>query len=79
VLLTELDLLNEAELGAAISRVWTEREDVPPPEVLPSLPEGWPARFERLAVGLDLATTSFTDAEGLVASLWLRATASEAS
>ena len=78
-LLAELDLLDEAKLGAALSRVWTEREEVPPPEALPSLPEGWPTRYERLAAELDLATTNFADAEALAATLWLRATAAEAS
>jgi hypothetical protein len=79
VLLVELDLLDEAKLRAALSRVWTERENVAPPEALPSLPEGWPARYERLAVEHDLATTNFADAEALVAVRWRRAMASEAS
>ena len=64
VLLAELDLLDDAKLGAALSRVWTEREDVAPPEALPSLPEGWPARYQRLAAQLDLASTSLIDARG---------------
>jgi hypothetical protein len=79
VLLVELDLLDDAKLGAALSRVRTERENVPPPEALPSLPEAWPTRYERLAAELDLASMSFADAEALVAIVWRRAMASEAS
>ena len=54
MLLREHELLRVPALTDAVIAVWAEREGEPPPQRLPALPSGWPARYERLAAEHDL-------------------------
>ena len=79
VLLVELDLLDVGKLRAALAQVWAERESRAPSTELPPLPSSWPARYELVAAELDLATSSFVDAQVILAGLWAEAMALNAS
>ncbi len=57
-------------MAVAVRQVWTERDGVEPPAVLPPLPESWPDRYDRLAAGHVLETRSFSAAVAHVAQLW---------
>jgi hypothetical protein len=70
VLLVELDMLDPATAAVRTKEVWTERDGIDPPLELPSLPESWPTRYERLAADLDLENGTFPAALALVAQLW---------
>jgi hypothetical protein len=50
--------------------VWNERAAAAAPLALPSLPESWPNRYERLATDHGLHTQSFNAAFALVGRLW---------
>jgi predicted nucleotidyltransferase component of viral defense system len=62
VLLAEHGLLTPARLGACVRQVWAERDGVEPPIDLPSFPESWPVRYERLAAEQKLGAGSFESA-----------------
>lgn len=58
VILIEHGMLDPATVVAATRQVFSERDAVEPPAVLPSLPESWPDRYERLVADHDLETSS---------------------
>jgi hypothetical protein len=70
VILAEHEQLEREALRAAIRRVWSERDGAAPPASLPTLPGGWPDRYERLASDHDVIARSFPAAAELVAALW---------
>lgn len=70
VILVELDMLDPATVAARTKEVWTERDGIDPPLELPSLPDSWPTRYERLAADLDLESSTFPAAEALIQQLW---------
>lgn len=70
MLLRDHELLRVQALTDAVTAVWTEREGEPPPQRLPALPSGWPARYERLAAEHDLDPPTFATAAALTAELW---------
>jgi hypothetical protein len=70
VLLIERGLLVPADAAASAREVWAERDGVEPPATLPTLPESWPLRYERLAAELGLATRTFVAAQATIARMW---------
>jgi Nucleotidyl transferase AbiEii toxin, Type IV TA system len=70
VILIEQEELDTATLAARAVDVWRERDNSAPPAALPTLPESWPPRYERLATDADLDTQSFAAAAKLVNRLW---------
>lgn len=70
VILIEHDLLDPAKVAVAANRVWMERDGVGPPAVLPTLPETWPDRYERLAAERELNADLYPAAVTLVLGLW---------
>lgn len=70
VILIEQEALDTAMLAARAVDVWRERDNSAPPDVLPTLPESWPSRYESLATDADLDTESFAAATALVDQLW---------
>lgn len=70
VLLIEHDLLTATAVAASAREVWAERNGVEPPSALPTLPDSWPERYERLAAEHELDSKSFTAAQALVGRLW---------
>lgn len=71
MLLQEHELLEPAVLAKTVADVWSERDNMPPPQRLPPLPVSWPARYERLAAEHHVDPPSFTDACARAAALWL--------
>jgi Nucleotidyl transferase AbiEii toxin, Type IV TA system len=71
MLLLEHELLDPAVLAKTVTDVWNERDAMPPLQRFPALPEGWPARYERLAAEHDVDPPSFSDACARAAALWL--------
>ncbi|MGI9016994.1 MAG: nucleotidyl transferase AbiEii/AbiGii toxin family protein [Euzebya sp.] len=70
VIMFEHELLDRGALSHAVRRVWHERNASAPPAALPSLPDGWPERYERLTADHDIAATDFPSAADLVTQLW---------
>jgi hypothetical protein len=70
IILLEHGLLVPATVASATKQVWAERDGVDPPAALPSLPESWPDRCERLAAEQGLDTRSFPTAVTRVDRLW---------
>lgn len=70
MLLLEHELLEPDALARAVAKVWQERDDAAPPRQLPSLPESWHARYERLAAEHDVDPSSFDDASARAEALW---------
>lgn len=70
VILIEHGMLDPACVAAAARQVFSERDAVEPPAVLPPLPESWPDRFERLVADHDLETQLFPAGVVLVQRLW---------
>ena len=77
VILHEHKLLDHEHLAAAAYTDWQERNNEPPPAMLPPLPTNWAARYEQLAAEHDLAAAKFPDAITLVTTLWAAVAASE--
>lgn len=70
VILIEHGMLDPATVAAATRQVFSERDAVEPPAVLPPFPESWPDRYERLVADHDLETQSFPASVALVQRLW---------
>jgi predicted nucleotidyltransferase component of viral defense system len=70
VILTEHELLEPSALAAAVRLVWSERDGMSPPATLPSLPPGWPGRYERLVAGHKVEARSFPAAVSTVVAMW---------
>ena len=70
VILCEHELLDPVLVAVAVTQVWRERDDLPPPIELPPFPPSWPSRYERLALDHDLITRSFSLATATVTALW---------
>lgn len=70
VILCEHQMLDATTLAGAVAKVWRERNGVPPLMAFPELPDGWPARYEQLALDHGLTTTSFAVAVATVQGLW---------
>lgn len=70
VILSEHGLLEPPALAAAVRLVWSERDGVSPPAILPSLPASWSGRYERLVAEHDVDATSFHTAVSTVETVW---------
>ncbi len=70
VILIEHGMLDPACVAAATRQVFSERDAIEPPAVLPPLPESWPDRYERLVADHDLETQLFPAGVALVQWLW---------
>jgi hypothetical protein len=70
VILAEHQLLDPSKLATSVRRVWLERDGMEPPSALPSLPAGWPARYEAAATDHGLNIRSFPAAVALMGELW---------
>ena len=70
MLFLEHELLDPAALAKNVADVWIERDGAAPPQPFPVLPEGWPARYERLATEHDVDPPSFSQASARAAALW---------
>lgn len=70
VILSEHKLLEPSALAGAVRLVWSERDGVGPPAVLPSLPTSWLGRYERLVAEHNLQAMSFPAAVSTVVATW---------
>jgi len=70
MLLHEHELLHASALAQDVAAVWAERDGAAPPAQLPTLPAGWPSRYERLAAEHDVEPPLFPAAAALAAELW---------
>lgn len=71
IILREHGLVETAALGAHIRTVWRERDRQEPPLRLPDLPATWQPKYEQQAAELNLATTTFDAAVGVVSAMWV--------
>jgi hypothetical protein len=70
VILSEHELLKPSALAAAVRLVWSERDGVSPPTILPSLPPSWRGRYERLAAEHNVKAMSFPAAASTAVMMW---------
>lgn len=70
VILSQHDLIDPVEAAEAVRQVWVEREGTDPPQVLPTPPESWAARYETLAAENDLDPTTYPEAVASIRRLW---------
>ena len=70
MLLIEHELLTTDRLRACVREVWAERERTDPPAELPTFPESWPARYERLKAEHGMGSGDFTSARAQIEQLW---------
>jgi len=63
-------LTKDLKLGAAVRKVWEEREGAAIPSSLPAFPASWPNRYEDSVAELGLSATSFIAAASIVTALW---------
>lgn len=70
VILYENGLLDPPRLADTVRQVWVEREERPPPTVLPAFPDSWPDRYQRLADDQNLDARTFSAAAAVVRRLW---------
>ncbi len=70
MLLAGHGLVHVGPLGQAVREVWTERDGVPPPQSLPSLPAAWRLPYERMADEHGVEPASFAVAVSRASELW---------
>jgi len=69
-ILLEHDLLEPAQMAAAVRSVWLERNNTEPPGNLPRLPESWPDRYRRLAASQGIEIPPYVASVATVTQLW---------
>jgi len=69
VILIAHGMFDPTIVAAATRQVFSERDAVEPPAVLPPFPESWPDRYEELVADHDLETQSFPTSVALVEPL----------
>jgi predicted nucleotidyltransferase component of viral defense system len=70
VILVEHGLVVPATLAPMVELVWAERDGKAPPRAFPSLPESWPARYERTIADVAVHAGTYAAAVTLVDRLW---------
>ena len=73
VVLDETGELDDAELGDAIRRVFDERDQAEPPDVLPEPPLDWARTYPPMAEETGVSVTNVTDAWRVAAAMYARA------